>query len=210
MGGFGPGRGDLSGENSGNFRRRVAPAHVYRGVTSSDNHPEPSDDQLIREVLAGRRDAYAVLVRRHERHLHAAAWAILRDHHAAEDVTQETFIKAYGKLTTLRRGRSFGPWLLAIARRSATDRARSKSRRVLVAVPPETPTVEAPAEEDAALVIGALGRIPEREQQVLLLRYFDGLAVAGIAARLGCPVGTVTKRITRALGRLRDRIGELS
>jgi RNA polymerase sigma-70 factor (ECF subfamily) len=187
----------------------VSSAFVYGSVTPSEHHPERSDDQLIREVLAGQRDAYAVLVQRYERHLHAAAWAILRDHHAAEDVTQETLIKAYSKLSTLRRGRSFGPWLLAIVRRGATDRARSKSRRILVAVPPEMPSVEAPAEEDAALVLSALGRIPEREQQVLLLRYFDGLAVAGIATRLGCPVGTVTKRITRALGRLRDRVREM-
>jgi RNA polymerase sigma factor (sigma-70 family) len=178
-------------------------------VTFSETHPERSDAHLIREVLAGRRDVYAVLVRRYERHLHAAAWAILRDHHAAEDVTQETFIKGYSKLATLRAGRSFGPWLLAIVRRTATDRARSKNRRVLVAVPSETPSVDTPAEEDAALVLGALSRIPEREQQIVLLRYFDGLAVADIASRLGCPVGTVTKRLTRALGRLRDRVREM-
>jgi len=71
------------------------------------------------------------------------------------------------------------------------------------------PSVDTPAEEDAALVLGVLSRIPEREQQIVLLRYFDGLAVADIASRLGCPVGTVTKRLTRALGRLRDRVREL-
>jgi RNA polymerase sigma-70 factor, ECF subfamily len=178
-------------------------------VTSSETHAERPDAHLIHEVLAGRRDLYAVLVRRYERHLHAAAWAILRDHHTAEDVTQDTFIKAYSKLATLRTGRSFGPWLLAIVRRTATDRARIKNRRILVAVPPETPSLDAPAEEDAAFVLGALGHIPEREQQIVLLRYFDGLAVAEIASRLGCPVGTVTKRLTRALGRLRDRVREM-
>lgn len=160
-------------------------------MTISETYPERSDDHLIREVLPGRRDLYAVLVQRYARHLHAAAWAILRDHHAAEDVTQDTLIKAYSKLATLQTGRSFGPWLLAIVRRTATDRARSKNRRVLVAVPPETASLAAPAEEDAAIVLGVLGRIPEREQQIVLPRYFDGLAVADIASRLGCPVGTL-------------------
>jgi RNA polymerase sigma-70 factor, ECF subfamily len=178
-------------------------------VKSADIHSVQPDDHLIREVLAGRRDAYADLVRRYERHVHAAAWAILRDHQAAEDVTQETFIKAYNKLSTLRTARRFGPWLLTIVRRTATDRARTKNRLVLVAALPDMPSLDAPAEEDAALVLLALARIPDREQQVLLLRYFDGLAVADIAALLGCPVGTVTKQLSRAVARLRDRLKEI-
>jgi RNA polymerase sigma factor (sigma-70 family) len=62
--------------------------------------------------------------------------------------------------------------------------------------------------EDAARILSALAHIPDHEQQVLLLRYFDDLAVADIAARLGCAVGTVTKKISRALTRLRDHLQE--
>ena len=65
-------------------------------------------------------------------------------------------------------------------------------------------------EDDAALILSAPRGIPDREQQVLLLRYFDDLAVADIAALLGCPVGTVTKQLSRALARLRDRLKETS
>lgn len=177
-------------------------------VTSDETHSAQADDHLIREVLAGNRHSYADLVRRYERHVHAAAWGILRDHHAAEDVTQETFIKAYNKLATLRAPRLFGPWLLTIVRRTATDRARSKSRLVLVPTLPDMPSFDAPAEDDAALILTAVACIPDREQQVLLLRYFNDLAVADIAALLGCPVGTVTKQLSRALTRLRDRLKE--
>jgi|HubBroStandDraft_6_1064221.scaffolds.fasta_scaffold21634_2 RNA polymerase sigma-70 factor (ECF subfamily) len=180
-------------------------------VTSSETHAARPDEHFIREVLAGHRDAYAELVRRYEGHVHAAAWAILRDHQTAEDVTQESFLKAYNKLATLRTAGGFGPWLLAIARRTATDRVRGKSHLVLVPNLPDRPSLAAPAEaeEDAAVVLSALARIPDREQQVVLHRYFDGLAVAEIAARLGCPVGTVTKQLSRAVARLRDRLQEI-
>lgn len=194
--------------------RKVAAAIVFRDVSSFETDSVQSDDHLIREVLAGNRDAYADLVRRYERHVHAAAWAILRNHHAAEDATQETFIKAYNKLATLRTPCTFGPWLLTIVRRTATDRVRSKGRLVLVPDLPDLPSLDVtanrdtPAEDEAALVLSAVARIPDREQQVLLLRYFDDLAVADIAALLGCPVGTVTKQLSRALARLRGRLKE--
>lgn len=183
-------------------------------VQSSKAHSLQTDDDLIREVLAGNRDVYADLVRRYEHHVHAAAWAILRNHHTAEDVAQETFIKAYSKLATLRTPRNFGPWLLTIVRRTATDRARSANRLVLVSTLPEPTALDQPieteTEEEAALVLAAVACIPDGEQQVLLLRYCDDLAVAEIASLIGSPVGTVTKQLSRALTRLRDRIKEKS
>ena len=75
---------------------------------------------------------------------------------------------------------------------------------------PDTPSIEVPAEEDAAQVLAELARLPDHEQQVLLLRYFDDLPVADIAAFLRRPIGTVTKQLSRALTRLRDRLKEES
>jgi RNA polymerase sigma-70 factor (ECF subfamily) len=190
--------------------RKVSAPIVYMDMQSFEDHSEQPDDHLIRAVLAGNRDAYADLVRRYGRQVHAAAWAILRNHQAAEDLTQETFIKAYDKLTTLRAPGGFGPWLLTIVRRKATDCARRKRRLVFVPTVPDMQWLDVPAEEDAALVLSALARIPDREQQVVLLRYFDDLAVADIAALLGRPVGTVTKQLSRALTRLRNLLKETS
>jgi RNA polymerase sigma-70 factor (ECF subfamily) len=167
-----------------------------------------ADGDLIDEVLAGNRGAYADLVRRYERHVHAAAWGVLRDHHTAQDVTQETFIKAYEKLGALRKRHTFGVWILKIARRRAIDLARGKKRFVFVSVMPDIPTPEVFAKEDAARILAAMARLPEREQQVLLFRYFNDLSMADIAATLGRPVGTITKRLSRALVRLRDRLKE--
>ncbi|QDU01698.1 ECF RNA polymerase sigma factor SigW [Gimesia chilikensis] len=179
-------------------------------VTYFETNSVQPDYLLVSQVLAGHRDVYAHLVRRYERHVHAAAWAILGDHQAAEDVTQETFVKAYDKLNTLRTPRRFGPWLMTIVRRTATDLARTRNRLVVVPNIRDMPDErDMPNEEDAAHVLSALAGIPDQEQQVILFRYFDELAVADIATLLGCSVGTVTKRLSRAVTRLRDRLKEL-
>jgi RNA polymerase sigma-70 factor (ECF subfamily) len=54
-----------------------------------------------------------------------------------------------------------------------------------------------------------VARLPDHEQQVILLRYFEDLSVADIATQLGSPIGTVTKRLSRGLSRLRDRLKEM-
>jgi RNA polymerase sigma-70 factor (ECF subfamily) len=179
-------------------------------MASLEGVPAQSDDSLVREVLGGSRDAYAILVRRYERQAHAAAWAILRDHHAAQDVAQDSFIKAYGQLGQLRQPRTFGIWLLAIARRTAADRVRGKKRLVFVPTVPDTATFDAPAESDADQILTLVASLPSREQQVLLFRYVDSLSVSEIAMLAGSPVGTVTKQLSRALSRLRDRLKETS
>jgi RNA polymerase sigma-70 factor (ECF subfamily) len=171
---------------------------------------EPSDATLIGEILAGGHDRFALLIQRYHRAVHAAAWAIVRDHHAAEDVAQETFIKAYRQLATLRRPEMFTAWLLIIARRGATDAARAHKRLpdVAIADAPADPTTPTDAEESAAQLLDAIRRLPGHEQHVVMLRYFEDLPVAGIAARLGRPVGTITKQLSRALARLRTRLEE--
>lgn len=178
-------------------------------VASFTNPSEPSDERLVRDVVAGRRDVFAHLVRRYERLAHAAAWAVLRDHQLAEDVVQDSFVKAYTKLNTLRTPRTFGAWLLTIVRRTATDRARRRHYLVPVATLPETPSLISNPDDDAKMILDAVTLLSESDQQLVLLRYCDGLAVADIAVRLDCAVGTVTKALSRALARLRNQFKEL-
>jgi RNA polymerase sigma-70 factor (ECF subfamily) len=67
-----------------------------------------SDAELVAAVLNGNQETFAALFRRHERSVLAVALAVVRDHHLAQDVVQETFVTAYERLTTLRRPQSFG------------------------------------------------------------------------------------------------------
>jgi RNA polymerase sigma-70 factor (ECF subfamily) len=85
-----------------------------------------SDAEAIQAVLASRREAFGDLVRRYESTVHAVAMGVLRDHHAAQDVCQETFVAAYRNLARLRDSASLGSWLVRIARNHALTLARRR------------------------------------------------------------------------------------
>jgi len=164
-----------------------------------------TDEQIVNEVLSGEPTAYTQLVQRYERQIHAIAWQILRNHHAAEDVTQEVFIKAYQRLGDWRR-HTLGAWLITIARRTAIDQLR-RSKQITVEVQ-EIAATDPSAIEDAAEVLAAIGRLNKQDQQIILLRYFSNLQVSEIAAITGSPIGTITKQLSRAIAKLREYVNK--
>jgi len=169
-----------------------------------------SDRQLVQSALGGDRPAYARLVGRYQRAVFAMALKVTGDRDASADASQNAFVAAYENLHRLQHAEAFGAWLLVIARREAVAVARARPRTVpLDAMGDRPPDVSehAPVDGDASgAVFAALGSLPEHEQQVVMLRYFDERPVAEIAAITGRSVGTVTKQISRALSRLRERL----
>ena len=164
-----------------------------------------SDADLVEAVLGGDRASFEILVRRHERAVLGVALGILRDYHAAQDAVQDTFVAAYEELGTLRHGARFGAWVLGIARRRAIDIWRKRAR-----TPQPTASLDSSvAHGDGRLddtvdeVLEAIGRLPERLRQVVLLRFCDGLSAREIAQTTGLPEGTVSSRLSRAVARLR-------
>jgi RNA polymerase sigma-70 factor (ECF subfamily) len=158
-----------------------------------------SADGAVREC------AFAELVRRYERTVIVTIWAIVRDFHTAQDVGQETFLIAYRNLGSLRTPNAFSAWLQRIARREALRAARRGKTVTSVA---ETARLATPAESPAwaetyAGVVDKLGRLPEQERTLVVLRYLDGHSIAEVVEMTGRPVGTVTKQLSRAIGRLR-------
>jgi RNA polymerase sigma-70 factor (ECF subfamily) len=133
----------------------------------------------------------------------ALSMSILGEHGLAADATQQTFIKAWRAASTYDPERDFGPWIYAIARRTAIDLYRKRSRLVvsdevdLVTLPPGLETVWEVFE-----VRSALDRLPDEERQVVKLSHFDGFTHVEIAERLDIPVGTVKSRSHRAHRRL--------
>jgi RNA polymerase sigma-70 factor, ECF subfamily len=168
-----------------------------------------ADAEIVRAVLSGDREAFAELVARHERAAWATARRVLRDDHAASDAAQEAFFQAFHRLGHLRRPERFGVWLMRITRREAVRLARRRARhpgRSLdeAGVDPAgddgpAPRLSAESEE----VLAAVARLPDHERVIVALRYLDGHSVAEIAEALGRPVGTVTKQLSRAIGRLK-------
>ena len=158
--------------------------------------------EIVQSVLRGDPAAVEELVCRYERAAWTTAWRVLRDYHAAQDVTQEAFIEAYQRLSQLQQPRYFGVWLLRITHRLAVRRARRAGEAAALETIPMAAIEAHPSTERDAL-LEAVAALPEHERLVVALRYFGGRSVTEVAALAGRPVGTVTKQLSRALQRLK-------
>ena len=169
-----------------------------------------STEQLVKATQAGETAAFAELVRRYERAAIITAHAVLGDFHLAQDAAQEAFTYAHSMLNQLRSAASFGPWLLRIARRRAIrlQRRRGAERT-------GTNGIDRAAREACnwmepyEAVAREIARLPEHERIVVVMRYVDGCSVKDIAGATERPVGTITKQLSRAIERLRDRLAEV-
>jgi len=163
---------------------------------------QQSDHELVRAVAAGDKATFAELVRRYEPVARAAAVAILRDTHLAQDVLQETFLRAYMNLGQLTDRSRFGPWVLKIARRQALH-IRGRRQHVdsvldLNDIPAEEER-NGRLDEDSRDLLDAVQRLPDREQVAIVLHYFKAQKAETIARMTGCTTSTVTKNLSTYL-----------
>lgn len=168
--------------------------------------PFPPDAVLVRQTLGGRRDRFEELVRRHLPAVYAIALARLGRPPDAEDVAQETFLRAYEKLDTLREPGKFRSWTLTIARRIATDLGTRLARETTGrAGASEAVSQDDPVRREQTEVLRrALDRLDPDKREVLLLHYFAGDSARDIAKALGISRAAVLKRLQRA----REQLGE--
>ena len=172
---------------------------------------EPSDVDLVRLAQRGDRHAFGRLVRRHQRRVFAIGLRWLRNAEDADDLVQETFVRAWQALPGFDDTRAFPPWLVTIA----VNRAKTKLSRVRPDEEiDETVVWEGPSpEEDTERAIlardvnAALAALPEEQRIVLHLRAVEDLSYREIAAALDVPVGTVMSRLSRAREALRRTLG---
>lgn len=200
-------------------------AHVPAGraaVTDGARAADP-DQALVDDAVAGDRDAFGELVRRHQTRIVNYAMAIVRDPAEAEDVAQETFIRAYRSLARFRGDSSFKTWLYTIATNAARTGVERRGRRNRVedgsldddAGPLAAADVPAgDADAETALVRReaidrALAALPPDLRVAVVLRDVEGLDYKEIAAATGAPIGTVESRIFRARRRLRPLLQPL-
>ena len=125
----------------------------------------------------------------------------------AAEAAQETFVRAYFALGKLNRPEAFFSWLLGIADRVAKEAARARSRRKNVALRDDV-AEPPPQRDDSATeqLSSAVAGLPELYRQVVLLRYYADMSCADISRHLHVPVGTVTKRLSRAYALLRQTL----
>lgn len=172
-----------------------------------------SDETLLAAMGAGDADAAAVFVRRFQSRVYGLALTMLRDPDVAEDVAQDTFVRAWRHAATYdaRRGR-VPTWLLTIARNAALDRARS---RPVTPVDPDVVTAEldraAPNDgldvADRDYLRRAIAALPDDQRRALVLAMYAGRTAREIAELEGVPLGTVKTRIRAAMGKLRTALG---
>jgi RNA polymerase sigma-70 factor (ECF subfamily) len=173
----------------------------------------PSDDACIRSCLNDHPEAYRHLVRRYESPLARYLRGRLGNADEAAEAVQETFVRAYFALSTLRKPGAFLPWLMGIADRVVKEAYRATRRFRTTDLeqvePPEANRQQTSSAE--AVTAEAVAKLPDTYREVILLRYYGGYSCAEISRDLDVPLGTVTKRLSRAYALLRERLrGQLS
>jgi RNA polymerase sigma factor (sigma-70 family) len=174
--------------------------------------PVRSHDGLVERFLAGDPAALRELYDRHSPVVHGVALRCLREHHDAEDVTQQVFVRAWRGRATYDPARGpIGGWLMGIARNQIADRltARTRDAAVTTRVAREASAASGPAAPDhvieAVVVADELNRLPPQQRTVVRLAFFDDLTHQQIATLTGLPLGTVKSHLRRGLERLRKR-----
>ncbi len=188
---------------------------------------ENSDAQLVAHAVAGEQRAYELLVIKYQRRITRLAAHMVRDDALAQDVAQETFIRAWRALHQFRGDAQFSTWLQRIAVNTAKQALMQRRRSPIVSeaalrtededesgtspveresIAASTPESDLAAREIAAAIQDALQALPEDLRCAITLREIEGLSYDDIALAMNCPIGTVRSRIFRAREAISKRI----
>lgn len=194
-------------------------------------HSDPAVDEgrLIREVKAGRVEAFDYFVRRYQPRITRLAYRLLRDAGEADCAAQESFLRAYQNLKDFREGSTFETWLTRICINWCKDRL--KRRRLVFyfhqaptgrddreddeAGPRDTTPSDDPSPERRALsreirqrLVQAIDALSPRQKTVFVLKHFEELSIPEIADLTGLDSGTVKSHLFRAAHKIRERLGD--
>ncbi|MFW6074949.1 MAG: RNA polymerase sigma factor [Chloroflexota bacterium] len=193
----------------------------FRGQRGSLPTTEDTDGELIDLARGGDLDAFNILVDRYQGPVYSVALRYMRSPDLADDVTQDTFIRAYNALDTFRNneGKGFRSWLLRIASNRALDVLRASARRPADSLeamldnensawspedPSETPDERADRGAVHREIERALGELREDQRLVVILFDIEGYSYEEIAEIADVAVGTVKSRLHRGRARLRE------
>jgi RNA polymerase sigma-70 factor (ECF subfamily) len=187
---------------------------------------EVADEELVRRVQRGDKKAFDLLVLKYQNRIVQLINRYVRDAHEAQDIAQETFIKAYRAMASFRGDSAFYTWIYRIAINTAKNHLAARSRRptddeIEVEVAEqfegenslrdqETPEGILLSEELGQTIQLALEELPGELRTAITLREMDGLSYDEIAEVMGCPVGTVRSRIFRAREAIDKKIKSLN
>jgi RNA polymerase sigma-70 factor (ECF subfamily) len=191
--------------------------------------PRLTDQEVVLLARSGREAAYRELVRRYERPVFALLYRMLRDRELAEDLAQETFVKALNAIESYRPEFKFSSWIFKIANNAAIDHLRRRELDTLsldgsphaetpeamqatalqIGARQESPLDAVEARELGGAIEAAIGRLRPEYRSCILLRHVEGRAYEEIAEILDLPLGTVKTYIHRARNELRLALAHL-
>ncbi|MCP5022909.1 MAG: sigma-70 family RNA polymerase sigma factor [bacterium] len=185
---------------------------------------EVNDEELVRETLEGSREAFQILVERHQSRLFGLARHYIRSQAEMEDLVQESFLKAYSRLSSFQNQASFYTWLYRITKNTILDHLKRKGRSPVQAMedPEEVlggvsgaegrsgrlpaPDAQLLSSEVVGITRDVLQELPDIFRDVLILRELEGLPYAEISEALGVSIGTVESRIFRARAKFKEKL----
>jgi RNA polymerase sigma-70 factor (ECF subfamily) len=181
---------------------------------------EQSDDQLIAGAQEGDSHSFDLLVRRYQRKIYFLAYRMVKSHDAADDIAQETFIKAYFAIRSFKLGYSFYTWLYRICMNLSINFLK---REKFVIPESRFEEEKSPLEREAAgadsshrfalkemerKIESAVDSLPPKYKAVLVLRLYEDMSYEEIAKTLKISVGTVMSRLFRARERMQEMLKE--
>lgn len=175
------------------------------------------DIELVHRILNGDEAAFSTLVEKYQKQVHALAWRKIGDFHIAEEITQDTFLKAYQKLATLKKPNRLAGWLYVIATRCCQAWLRKKRIQIESLEEIDSEEIEPEAysryvvEEKSKVTVAAqrqivkklLATLPESERTVITLHYFGDMTCERMSEFLGVSANTIKSRLRRARNRLK-------
>jgi RNA polymerase sigma-70 factor (ECF subfamily) len=198
----------MTGDRPAAFVPVASEAPLLARASGSDAVLRMRERRLVREVQRGSAEALEELFRREWPRAYRAAYLVVHDAAAAEDIAQEAFLAAVRAIDSFDRRRPFGPWMHRIVVNRAIDLARARALRREVD-PAAADSAEAPPDPPATPlsgdVVAALRELSPEHRAVIALRFLFDYTPGEIARALDMPRGTVNSRLRRAL----DRLGEL-
>ncbi len=179
--------------------------------------------RLVQLFQKGDRQAFAALVKAFQKKVYALAFRMLLDHLEADDVTQETFVRVFGRIDQLKSPMHFDAFVYRIATNYAIDILRKRKGR-MVAMPEETelpgsiqmdlssrvtsPDKALENKELLAKILKAAEELPPRQRMTLVLHDIEGLSKEEVARIMGCPEATVRTNLHIARTKLKKKLGK--
>src|SRR3954469_1397624 len=177
------------------------------------------DSDLVSRAAGGDLTAFQALVERHRAMVYRIAYQFAGNHHDAEDIAQEVFIKIYRSLNRFRQDAQLTSWIYRIVMNACIDHRRRSRMNASAAdgdeaeyrmsnAPEETPGPEdrAYAGEIGEVLQHEIGRLPKGQRIVFVMRHYHGMKLGEIAVTLGLAEGTIKRQLHAAVHRLREAL----